>query len=51
MKTLLDKIKNIFRFADEKTPTYGWGIFALDDRIKLTRSVIEQQRKDAQQLF
>jgi hypothetical protein len=43
-------IQRLFAFKDERTPTYGWEIFAMDDRIHLSRRVIEAQRKQMQQL-
>jgi hypothetical protein len=47
---MINKLLNLFRFKDEITPKYGWSIFALDDRVNLTRSVTEAQRKQALQL-
>lgn len=47
---MLNKLLNLFRFKDEITPRYGWSIFALDDSIHLTRRVIEQQRRQLQEL-
>jgi hypothetical protein len=48
---MLNKLLNLFRFKDEITPNYGWSIFALDDSIHLTRRVLEEQRKQMQQLL
>jgi hypothetical protein len=42
--------KRLFRERKAKKPVYGWGIFAMDDRINLTRAVTEAQRKQMQQL-
>jgi hypothetical protein len=42
--------KRLFRERKEQKPQYGWSIFALDDRINLTRAVTEAQRKAMQQL-
>jgi len=39
--TLLSKL---FGGRKAKKPVYGWGIFAMDDRINLTRRVTEAQR-------
>ena len=47
---MLNKLLNLFKFKDEITPVYGWSIFALDDRVNLSRAVIEAQRKQMQQL-
>jgi hypothetical protein len=47
---LLNKLRNAFKFKDEITPVYGWSIFALDDRVNLSRAVVESQRKQMQQL-
>ena len=47
---MINKLLNLFRFKDEITPRYGWSIFALDDSIHLTRRVIEQQRRQLQEL-
>ena len=47
---MLNKLLNLFKFKDEVTPNFGWSIFALDDRVHLTRRVTEAQRKQMQQL-
>jgi hypothetical protein len=47
---MINKLLNLFRFKDEITPVYGWSIFALDDKVNLSRAVIEAQRKQALQL-
>lgn len=47
---MLKQLLNLFKFKDEITPVYGWSIFALDDRVNLTREINEQQRKQALQL-
>lgn len=47
---MINRLLNLFRFKDEITPMYGWSIFALDDRVNLTRAVTEAQRKQMQQL-
>ena len=48
---MINKLLNHFRFKDKNTPVYGWSIFALDDRVNLTRAVEEAQRKNALQLL
>ena len=48
--SMINKLLNLFRFKDEIIPVYGWSIFALDDRVNLSRAVIEAQRKQALQL-
>jgi len=50
LNTLLNKLRNAFKFKDEVTPNFGWSIFATDDSIHLSRRVIEAQRKQMQQL-
>ena len=47
MPTLLTKL---FNNRKAKKPIYGWSIFAMDDKIQLTRRVTEAQRKQALQL-
>jgi hypothetical protein len=47
MSTLLTKL---FNNRKAKKPIYGWSIFAMDDKIQLTRRVTEAQRKQALQL-
>jgi hypothetical protein len=47
---MINKLINLFLFRDEITPRYGWSIFALDDRVNLSRQVTEEQRKQALQL-
>jgi hypothetical protein len=47
MPTLLTKL---FNNRKAKKPIYGLSIFALDDKIQLTRRVAEEQRKQALQL-
>jgi len=42
--------KRLFRWRKTKKPVYSISIFAMDDKIQLTRRVTEAQRKQALQL-
>ena len=47
---MLKILKRLFSNRKVKKSVYGVTIFALDDRVNLSRAVVEAQRKQMQQL-